>query len=54
MSLSTGLAVAAEALDPIDQATGGTTLVAGFIIVGIVGSVTAARLAKKRRNKEDW
>lgn len=48
------LILATEELDPVDQASGGTTLVVGFVIVGIIGAVVAARLARKRRDREDW
>lgn len=54
MSLVAALVLATEELDPVDQASGGTTLVVGFILVGVIGAVIAARLAKKRREEDDW
>lgn len=48
------LLLATEELDPVDQASGGTTLVVGFLIVCVIGAIVAARLAKKRREKEEW
>ncbi|MEM7141311.1 MAG: hypothetical protein AAF548_09790 [Actinomycetota bacterium] len=54
MSVATAVILATEELDPVDQAAGGTTLAVGFLIVGIIGAVIAARLAKKRRDNEDW
>ncbi len=41
-------------LDPVDPASGGTTLAVGFLIVGIIGAVIASRLAYKRRDAEEW
>ena len=51
---TTTLAVGGDAIDPVDQAAGGTVLAVGFVIVGIIGAVIAARLAKKRREEEEW
>lgn len=48
------LVLATEEVDPVDQASGGTTLVVGFLIVGVIGVIIAARLAKKRREEQEW
>mgnify|MGYP005733671393 CR=1 FL=1 len=45
---------ATEEIDPVDQAAGGTVLAVGFVIVGVIGVVIAARLAKKRREDDEW
>ncbi|MDW3220475.1 MAG: hypothetical protein R8F63_17845 [Acidimicrobiales bacterium] len=54
MSLLVALVLATEEVDPVDQASGGTVLAVGFVIVGIIGVIIAARLAKKRREEQEW
>lgn len=51
---ATTLPVDDETIDPVDQAAGGTVLAVGFVVVGIVGVIVAVRLAKKRREAQEW